>query len=74
MQDVERVDEIEERAKAAKSATLLPFTDAGARNLSDELAAVEREINQPAGRSVGGMSLAKMRTFPGMPDYKKPVS
>jgi hypothetical protein len=68
LQDVERVDDLEARLTRAREKTMLPFTDGGARNLNDELAAVQREIRTPFGRSNTGMTLEQLMTFPGMPN------
>lgn len=74
LQDMERIDEIEDRSKRANDLARLPFTDAGARNLNEELTAVNRELMQPASRRVGGLTFAQMRQFPGMPDYTGEIS
>ena len=70
LQDVERVDAIEDRMIRAREKTMLPFTDGGVRNLNEELAAVQRELRTPATRTQGGLPRDQMLSFPGMPNYK----
>jgi hypothetical protein len=75
LEDVERVDRLEARWQAAQQAMRLPITDGGARNLNDELQAVQREIRTPFGRGTStGMPTEVLLTFPGMPNHRKPVS
>ena len=73
--DVERVDDLEQRIRRVSELNMTPFSDGGVRNLNAERQAVMAEIGRKKGDTGGnGMPLEIMLTFPGMPNYKKPVS
>jgi hypothetical protein len=71
--DLERVDDLEQRVRRVSELSMTPITPGGARNLNAEREAVLREIRRPV-RALVEPDLAQFLDWPGMPNYRKPVS
>lgn len=73
--DLERVEDLEARMKATQRASMLPFTETGAKNLNEERRAVLRDVHRrPVGEKRPDVDIKKFLDFPGMPNYRGQIS